>query len=89
MRPLLYPYDSGVWKSWTDREIVEYQLYHDNLAVPFGRFHAAIEAVLGRSVWTHEFTNSDRLRKEFEALIMSRMGANTARLEALASEDER
>ena len=31
-------YDSGVWKSWTDHEIVEYQLYHDNLAVPFGRY---------------------------------------------------
>ena len=88
MRPLLYTI-AAYGNHGRNGEIVEYQLYHDNLAVPFGRFHAAIEAVLGRSVWTHEFTNSDRLRKEFEALIMSRMGANTARLEALASEDER
>lgn len=52
-------YESGEWKDWGDEEIVKFQLYQDRLAVPFDKFHAAVGRVLGRSVWTHEFSSSN------------------------------
>jgi len=48
-------FNSNVWQEWTDKEIVAFQLYQERLCLPFARFHEAIEAVLERSVWTHEF----------------------------------
>ena len=59
-------YEGGEWKDWTDEEIVIVQLYQDKLCLPFSRFHKAIEHVLMRPVWTHEFTNSAALRAEYE-----------------------
>jgi hypothetical protein len=58
-------YNSGVWKTWSDEQIVEFQLFQPCLAVPFGRFHEAIEKVLGRSVWIHEFGFSEQLKDEY------------------------
>lgn len=58
-------YDSGIWKEWSDEQIVRFQLFQDKLAVPFGRFHEAVEKVLGRSVWTHEFAGRDELVREY------------------------
>ena len=58
---------SEVWKTWTDEEIVKFQLYQDKLAVPFSRFHQAVEKVLGHPVWTHEFgLNYQGLVQEYE-----------------------
>lgn len=56
------------WKHATDQEIVGFQLFEDRLCMPFGEFHGAVERVLGRSVWTHEFATSGvgRLKDEFE-----------------------
>ena len=48
-------YESGEWKDWSDGEIVKVQLFQDFLCVPFDRFHEAIEKVLNRPVYTHEF----------------------------------
>ena len=59
-------YNSGAWKTWTDEQIVRLQLYQDRLCVDFGRFHAAIEKVLDRPVWTHEFAFPQALREEYE-----------------------
>ncbi len=59
-------HDSGMWKTWTDEEIVKFQLYQDCLAVPFDKFHGAIEKILERPVFTHEFAFSDNLIAEFE-----------------------
>lgn len=56
---------SNWWEGKTDREIVEFQLFTDRLCLPFGRYHQAVEKVLGRSVWTHEFAWPDDLRREF------------------------
>ena len=60
------------WESATDREIAEFQLAEPLLCLPFGEFHRAVEAVLGRPVWTHEFARFDwllaELRGEREAL---------------------
>jgi len=58
-------YASKVWEKWSDEEIVKFQLFQDCLAIPFDRFHAAIEKVLKRPVYTHEFAFVEGLRKEF------------------------
>lgn len=60
-------HDSKVWESWSHDEIVSFQLFQDCLAVPFGRFQEAMEAVLKRPVWTHEFSTdgSAELVKEY------------------------
>lgn len=57
--------ESGEWKSWTSEQIVRFQLFQDRLGVGFTRFHKAIEEVLGRSVFTHEFAYRDELIKEY------------------------
>ena len=59
---------SGVWKSWTSEQIVKFQLYQDKLCMPFGVFHKAVEEVLGRGVFTHEFGSSGTraLKAEYE-----------------------
>lgn len=61
-------HDRREWKQWNDKQIVDLQLYQDRWCVPFDRFHAAVEAVLGRPVWTHEFANMKRLQEEYEGL---------------------
>jgi hypothetical protein len=57
-------YDSGAWKKWTPQELAAFQMEQDCLAVPFGEFQKAMEIVLGRPVWTHEFADRERLRAE-------------------------
>jgi len=57
-------YDSKVWESWTDRQIVEFQLFQDRIALPWSGFREAIEKVLNRPVYTHEFAFADLLKQE-------------------------
>ena len=47
--------NSNVWKKWTDEQIVRFQLFQEKLCMDFNRFHEAMEKVLGRPVFTHEF----------------------------------
>ena len=56
--------ESGWWHESTPEAIAAFQLSQDKLCMDFGAFHAAVEAVLGRSVWTHEFADPDRLWAE-------------------------
>jgi len=56
---------SGIWKTWTDEEVVKFQLYQCKLCMDFDRFHQAIEKVLGRPVWTHEFAFGN-IKEEYE-----------------------
>ena len=58
-------YDSGVWKNWSNEEIVKFQLFQDRLCVDFSRFQEAMQNVLGRPVFTHEFGFRDDLIKEY------------------------
>jgi len=59
-------YNSGKWKDWPDKALVGFQLFQKKLCVPFDAFHAAIEKVLDRPVWTHEFgLNYDGLVAEY------------------------
>ena len=57
--------ESGVWKEWTNEQIVRFQLFQNKMCMPFSRFHEAIEDVLGRSIWTHEFAFIDEIKKEY------------------------
>jgi hypothetical protein len=57
--------NSEWWKTAKDKDIVKFQLFEDKLCMPFGEFHRAVEKVLKRPVWTHEFAYPDQLRKEF------------------------
>lgn len=57
--------DSGVWKEWTNEQIVRFQLFQKRLCMDPDRFHLAVEDVLGRSVWTHEFADYNRIKEEY------------------------
>ena len=59
-------YTSGKWETMSHMEIVKTQLYTERLFVPFDVFHEAVETVLERPVYTHEFANAKELQKEFE-----------------------
>lgn len=60
------------WEERTPQEIVDFQLYEDLLCMPFHEFHGAVEAVLGRPVWTHEFAVKGRLTAEYAAVKQAR-----------------
>ena len=58
--------ESRIWESWTDEQIVRFQLFEAKVCLPFSRFHEAIEKVLGRPVFTHEFgLNYEGIVKEY------------------------
>jgi hypothetical protein len=61
-------FDGGEWKDWTLDEIAKFQLYQERLCMPFGEFHKAMEHVLGRSIWTHEFADQQRMIDEYEGI---------------------
>ena len=58
-------YESDIWKDMTHEQIVKLQLFQRFLCVPFNRFHQAMENVLNRPVFTHEFASPDSLRAEY------------------------
>ncbi len=59
--------ESKVWEKWNNEQIVRFQLFQDRLCVPFSRFHEAVEKVLNRPVYTHEFGTEGviGLKKEY------------------------
>lgn len=58
--------ESKVWAKWSSYEICRFQLFQDKLAIPFEKFHEAVEKELGRPVFTHEFgLNYEGIMKEF------------------------
>lgn len=57
--------ENKLYESLSDREKVSLQLFQRKLCMPFDVFHEAIENVLGRPVWTHEFAFIENLQKEF------------------------
>ena len=48
-------YNTEWWKEKSHYEIAKFQLFVVELCVPFAIFHEAVEKVLGRPVFTHEF----------------------------------
>jgi len=57
--------ESNWWEGKSPREIVEFQLFTEELSMPFSKFHEATELALNRSVWTHEFAYIENLQSEF------------------------
>ena len=53
-------------KQLTNEQIVKFQLYQSKMCRDFSRFHEAIEHVLDRPVFTHEFARPENLRSELE-----------------------
>ena len=60
--------ESGVWKNWSNKKIVKFQMYQEVLCMDWSAFHGAVEDVFSRLVFTHEFGDWDRLKKEYEGL---------------------
>lgn len=59
-------YETKFWENISHKEIVEFQLFERRLCMPFSVFHKAVEEVLERPVYTHEFgLNQKGLEKEF------------------------
>jgi len=56
---------SEIWKNWSNEDIVKFQLFQNRLCMDFSRFHEAVEAVLCRPVWTHEFGSMGGLKEEY------------------------
>jgi hypothetical protein len=53
------------WVDESPESIARFQLFTDELCMPFDVFHESIEKALGGPVFTHEFgMNSDGLRGE-------------------------
>ena len=65
--------ESGVWKDLDDEEIVKKQLFQRKLCMDFSRFHEAMEKVLSRPIYTHEFASSN-----YNNLIEEYLGEKTA-----------
>lgn len=59
-------YKDGSWETMSSKELVNIQLFQRRLCMPFEVFHKAIEEVLGRPVWTHEFANTNSLKEELQ-----------------------
>lgn len=57
---------SKKWKKLSNEEKVKIQLYTKELCMPFDIFHEAMEKVLDRPVFTHEFAFTGNLQAEFE-----------------------
>jgi len=80
-------YDSGLWRDWTKRERATFQLNQERQAMPFQTFHEAVENVLGRPVYTHEFgLNWHGLRRE---LLQGAPSPTFAEILALIPEEKR
>jgi hypothetical protein len=62
-------YESGVWRELSSYKRAVLQLTEERLCMPFKVFHAAVEEVLGRPVYTHELTDSARLLSEMVGTI--------------------
>ena len=63
--------ESNWWESgqWSERELVEVQLFQERCCMSFSRFHKALEVILGRPVYAIEFGNAESLRQEFKGLM--------------------
>lgn len=82
---------SGWWHDKTPEEIVSFQLYENLLCMDFSDFHGAVEKVLGRSVYTHEFGSkgTEILKAEFEGRIPKRtLEDSISLLESIVGRDK-
>jgi hypothetical protein len=53
-------YESRFWETMSYEERAKFQLVYDRICMPFDIFSEAMSKTLKRSVYTHEFTESNR-----------------------------
>lgn len=70
-------FETKWWEKAGAQEIVEFQLFEDRLCMPFDLFQAAVEKVLGRPVWTHEFADPSGMRHEYHVWLAKNTTAKT------------
>lgn len=58
-------HESRVWQRMPIERAALIQLQEKLLFMPFDEFHRGVEALLGRSVWTHEFAKPALLLAEY------------------------
>lgn len=58
-------YESGQWKDFDSEEIVKFQLFQHKLCMPFNIFHKACNKVFDRLIFSHEFANTKKLKREY------------------------
>lgn len=59
---------SEEWKQWSPEQVVRFQLFQKRLCMDFSHFHQAMETVLNRPVFTHEFGLN------YEGLVLEYLG---------------
>lgn len=60
--------DEAVWQNMSDSDKAHYQIFTDRLFMPFGEFQMAVERIIGRPVWTHEFASNGVTQLKLEVL---------------------
>ena len=63
-------YDSQWWIGKSDKEIALFQINEPLLCTPFSVFQKAVETLLDRPVFTHEFAEPQSLINEYERKLL-------------------
>lgn len=58
-----------LWEPLSYLQRVRLQMAENLLCMPFSVFHEAMEKVLDRPVWTHEFAQPELLRDELDGKL--------------------
>lgn len=58
-------YESGQWKDLDEEELVKLQLFQERVCIPFVIFHKACNKVFDRSIFSHEFADTKKLKEEY------------------------
>ena len=56
---------SGWWKGRGKAEVALFQLHEERLCMDFGDFQLAVDELLGRPTWTHEYAHPENLIAEY------------------------
>ena len=64
-------YDTKWWEGCSPKMIAFFQLFTTELCCPFDVFKSAVASVIGRDVWTHEFTGPEV--QDLRAQVLEKM----------------
>ena len=56
------------WLEKSDYDIVEFQINEPLLCMDYKAFQSSVRRCLGRTVFMHEFSNIEKLKKEWEGM---------------------
>jgi len=60
---------NGEGEGWTAVQVAAFQLFQKRLCIDMCTFQTAVQEVLGRPVWSHEFAYPGALQQEFLAKV--------------------